>query len=230
MLDEVQNVYRAQGVPIYDKHIEVILRQMLGKVQVQSPGDTDLLPHEVVDKFHFREMQQRLHQALRITDPGDTTSRSRPWSTRTRSRRATPWPKPRARRSPRPSGPPRDGPDAAARHHQGVAAGRVVPLGCLVPGDHQGPHRGGPPRAVDNLTGLKENVLLGHLIPAGTGFDPFVQMKVAKLVEPEVDGDEDEAMIAEAAEAAEALGAERIPPAVVEVVSQGEPQAPLSDG
>ena len=50
MLDEVQNVYRAQGVPINDKHIEVILAQMLRKVRVENIGDTDLLPHDVMDQ------------------------------------------------------------------------------------------------------------------------------------------------------------------------------------
>ncbi|MFM7050951.1 MAG: DNA-directed RNA polymerase subunit beta', partial [Planctomycetota bacterium] len=55
MLDEVQNVYRAQGVPISDKHIEVILRQMLSKVRVSNQGDSDLLPNEVIDKFVFRD-------------------------------------------------------------------------------------------------------------------------------------------------------------------------------
>jgi DNA-directed RNA polymerase subunit beta' len=76
--------------------------------------------------------------------------------------------------------------------------------------------------AVDELTGLKENVLLGHLIPAGTGFEPYVKMKVKRLVEPEASEIEDEELIrAEAAEAAEALGAERAP-AMVEVVSRSE--------
>src|SRR4029453_18872005 len=50
MLDEIQNVYRAQGVPISDKHIEVILRQMLSKVRVQSSGDTELLPNEEIGR------------------------------------------------------------------------------------------------------------------------------------------------------------------------------------
>ena len=70
--------------------------------------------------------------------------------------------------------------------------------------------------------GLKENVLLGHLIPAGTGFEPYTRVRVKKLVEiPKVEPGNDEAMIAEAAEAAEALGAERVP-TMVEVVPQGE--------
>jgi len=72
---------------------------------------------------------------------------------------------------------------------------------------------------------LKENVLLGHLIPAGTGFTPYVKMRVKRLVEPAVSEAEDEqAMRADAAEAAEALGAERAQ-AVVEVVSRTASEA-----
>jgi DNA-directed RNA polymerase subunit beta' len=73
--------------------------------------------------------------------------------------------------------------------------------------------------AVDDLKGLKENVLLGHLIPAGTGFDPYQKMRVKRLVEPPVsEAEEERQMLTEAAEAAEALGAERA--AMVEVVAQ----------
>jgi hypothetical protein len=81
---------------------------------------------------------------------------------------------------------------------------------------------------VDDLRGLKENVLLGHLIPAGTGFDSYSKMKVQKLVEPPSPEEDGEAMLAEAAEAAEALGAES-PPAVLEVLTPGEKQ-PERDG
>ena len=72
MLDEVQNVYRAQGVPISDKHIEIILRQMLGKVKITETGDSDLLPNDVVDKWQHREWNTKLTGMLRIEDPGDT--------------------------------------------------------------------------------------------------------------------------------------------------------------
>ena len=72
LLDEVQNVYRAQGVPINDKHIEIILNQMLRKVRLENPGDSSLLPNEVVDKFRFREANERVEQMARIKEPGDT--------------------------------------------------------------------------------------------------------------------------------------------------------------
>src|SRR5262245_44610653 len=72
MLDEVQNVYRAQGVTINDKHIELILSQMLRKVKVESPGDTDLLPQEVVDKFFFRQKNLQTSHMFRVSDTGGT--------------------------------------------------------------------------------------------------------------------------------------------------------------
>ena len=60
---EVQNVYRSQRVEIDDKHIEIIVAQMLRKVQIESVGDTGLLPGSVMDKFDFREVNQELIKA-----------------------------------------------------------------------------------------------------------------------------------------------------------------------
>ena len=75
--------------------------------------------------------------------------------------------------------------------------------------------------AVDHLTGLKEIVLLGHLIPAGTGFEPYQKMKVKRLVEPPVsEAEEEQQMLSEAAETAEALGAERAQTTLVEGIAQ----------
>jgi DNA-directed RNA polymerase subunit beta' len=82
--------------------------------------------------------------------------------------------------------------------------------------------------AVDKLTGLKENVLLGHLIPAGTGFEPYLKMRVRKLVQPPAPEEDQQLMYAEAVEAAEAMGAEQRP-SVVEVLAQTQPQASISD-
>ena len=72
MLDEVQNVYRAQGVTINDKHIELILSQMLRKVKVESPGDTGLLPQDVLDRYHFKQANLRVSKSLKIMESGDT--------------------------------------------------------------------------------------------------------------------------------------------------------------
>ncbi|MCH8840667.1 MAG: DNA-directed RNA polymerase subunit beta', partial [Planctomycetes bacterium] len=69
---EIQNVYRSQRVEINDKHIEIIVSQMLGKVRVESPGDTDLLPGSVIDKLDFRVANEALTKCLRIVHKGDS--------------------------------------------------------------------------------------------------------------------------------------------------------------
>jgi len=80
--------------------------------------------------------------------------------------------------------------------------------------------------AVDHLVGLKENVLLGHLIPAGTGFAPYQEMRVKRLVEPPVsEAEKEQRLLSEAAETAEALGAERAPTTLVEVMAQADTPA-----
>jgi DNA-directed RNA polymerase subunit beta' len=60
LVEEVQKVYRSQGVTINDKHIEVIVRQMLRRVRVDSPGDTSLLPAELVDRFRFGDVNAKI--------------------------------------------------------------------------------------------------------------------------------------------------------------------------
>ncbi|NIR58193.1 MAG: hypothetical protein GWO02_01030, partial [Gammaproteobacteria bacterium] len=60
LVDEVQRVYRSQGVNINDRHIEVIVRQMMRKVRIEDAGDSDLLPSELVDRWTFEEMNARL--------------------------------------------------------------------------------------------------------------------------------------------------------------------------
>src|SRR5262249_50283339 len=71
-LQEVQAVYRSQNVGINDKHLEIILAQMLRKVRVEQPGDSKFLPYEVVDKFKFRQENERMAKCVRISEPGDS--------------------------------------------------------------------------------------------------------------------------------------------------------------
>src|SRR6202020_3082510 len=72
LLAEVQNVYRSQGVKINDKHIEIILNQMLRKVKVEDPGDTKFLPGEVLDKFRFRAGNDLASSSVKVADGGGT--------------------------------------------------------------------------------------------------------------------------------------------------------------
>ena len=72
LVQEVQAVYRAQRVEIDDKHIEIIVSQMLRKVKVETMGDTGLLPGSVIDKFAFRAVNDRLKECVKVKDPGDS--------------------------------------------------------------------------------------------------------------------------------------------------------------
>ncbi len=210
MLDEVQNVYRAQGVKINDKHIELILSQMLRKVRVENPGDTDLLPHEVVDRHIFRRKNNEITKMARIQDAGDTELRVGDLVMRDIIREANS----RAEAA---------GKAPAKAKRARPATGRTLLLGITKAALSSESFLSGASfqestkvlteaslrGAEDHLIGLKENVLLGHLIPAGTGFRPYQNIRVKKLVELEESAEDESRMIQEAAMAAEALGADR---------------------
>ncbi|MEM1183776.1 MAG: DNA-directed RNA polymerase subunit beta' [Planctomycetota bacterium] len=213
MLDEVQNVYRAQGVGIDDKHIELILSQMLRKVRVENPGDTDLLPHEVVDKYAFRLKNNEVGSLVRVQDAGGTELRVGDLVPRDIVKEANA----RAELA---------GKEPAKAKRARPATGRTLLLGITKASLQSESFLSGASfqettkvlteaslrGAEDTLVGLKENVLLGHLIPAGTGFRPYQSIAVKKLVEPDeleaAEAADDERMLEEARVAAEALGAD----------------------
>ncbi|MFN7744092.1 MAG: DNA-directed RNA polymerase subunit beta' [Phycisphaerales bacterium] len=211
MLDEVQNVYRAQGVPISDKHIEVILRQMLSKVRISNPGDSELLPNDVVDKFVFREVNEALSRKLRVDDCGGTSLpvgslvdkdeiREANAVAESEGKPACKTKKPRAA--------------TAKTLLLGITKASLQAESFLSGASFQETTKVLTEAALggksDELLGLKENVLLGHLIPAGTGFEAYSKAKVKRLVEETAyDEEAAAAMYEAAAEEAEALGAER---------------------
>jgi len=224
MLDEVQNVYRAQGVVINDKHIELIISQMLRKVKVEAPGDTDFLPQEVVDKITFFRKNEEVAKLVRITEPGATDLVPDKLYARKEVREAN-------------AKAEADGRDGAKGKKARPATGRTLLLGITKAALSSESFLSGASfqestkvlteaalrGAVDTLVGLKENVLLGHLIPAGTGFRPYQDIRVKLLAEPPASTIEDESsMLADATRAAEALGADRHEPL-------GVPQVQLKD-
>jgi DNA-directed RNA polymerase subunit beta' len=211
MLDEVQNVYRAQGVTINDKHIELILAAMLRKVRVEAPGDTELLPHEVVDKFEFRLRNNEVANLVRITESGGTDLKVGELVHKSVVKEAN-------------AKAEAEGKEGAKGKRAKPATGRTLLLGITKASLQSESFLSGASfqettkvlteaalrGAEDRLVGLKENVLLGHLIPAGTGYRPYQDLRVRLLAEPPADSTDDaDQMLAEAAEAAEALGAER---------------------
>ncbi len=74
IVNEVQEVYRMQGVKINDKHFEVIVRQMMNKVRIEDPGDTRFFEDQVVDKWEFMDVNDELYDKVVVTDAGDSTS------------------------------------------------------------------------------------------------------------------------------------------------------------
>ncbi|MFZ9915079.1 MAG: DNA-directed RNA polymerase subunit beta', partial [Phycisphaerales bacterium] len=212
MLDEVQNVYRAQGVPISDKHIEVILRQMLSKVRVSSPGDTNLLPNDVKDKFEFRNVNDDIARKMRIDDAGDTGLPVGALVDKDEIREANSLAEAEGKA---PCKTKKPKPATAKTLLLGITKASLQAESFLSGASFQETTKvlteAALKGAVDELLGLKENVLLGHLIPAGTGFEAYSKAKVKRLVdEPAYDDEAAAAMYDEAAFEAEQLGAERM--------------------
>jgi DNA-directed RNA polymerase subunit beta' len=130
LVKEVQKVYRSQGVTINDKHIEIIVRQMLRKVRIDQPGDTDLLPTELIDRLDFEEVNNRV-----LAEGGE--------------------------------------PATAQTVLLGVTKASLNTSSFLAAASFQETTRVLTEAAIngakDHLIGLKENVIIGKLIPAGSG-------------------------------------------------------------
>jgi DNA-directed RNA polymerase subunit beta' len=139
LVAEVQNVYRSQGVSIHDKHIEIIIRQMLKRVNVLESGDTELLPGELVERLRFEEVNRA------VVNDGGTPA----------SGRAT---------------------------LMGITKASLATESWLSAASFQETTRVLTDAAIhaksDSLLGLKENVIIGKLIPAGTGLPVYRNIRV----------------------------------------------------
>src|SRR5687768_17332 len=187
LLTEVQNVYRSQGVKINDKHIEIILNQMLRKVKVEDAGDTKFLPGEVLDKFRFRQGNDLMGQSLRVADPGGTSFKEGDVVAKPELKEAN-------------EAAEAAGKDPAKGKKPRPARGKTLLLGItkaslqsesfISAASFQETTKvlteAALAGAVDTLVGLKENVILGHLIPAGTAFNPHLNLRIKHLAEPPV--------------------------------------------
>jgi len=145
LVNEVQEVYRLQGVEINDKHIEIIVRQMLRKVRIVEPGDTGFLWGEQVEKRMFLEVNRRVAEEGR--KPAEAT-------------------------------PLLLGITKASLETESFISAASFQDTTRVLTDAATLAR------VDNLHGFKENVIMGHVIPAGTGFSMYRNIKLVPLVEP----------------------------------------------
>ena len=185
LLHEVQSVYRSQNVGISDKHIEIIINQMLRKVKVEQAGDSALLPGEMVDKFRFRSENERLAKSVKISDPGDSKYTegqivSKEELSATNEELENAGKAPAKGKKPRPAtgGSVLLGITKAALQCESfLSAASFQETTKVLTESALG-------SAVDRLTGLKENVILGHLIPAGTGFRLHQDVEVRHLGTP----------------------------------------------
>jgi len=179
LVREVQSVYRSQRVDIDDKHIEIIISQMLRKVKVESMGDTGLLPGSVIDKFAFREVNDRLRDCVRIKDSGDskfdpTKIVAKEAYEEIRKSLDDDGKKPPTHVAPQPA--------TCSTQLLGITKAAVQSDSFISAASFQETTKVLTEAAlagkVDYLVGLKENVILGHLVPAGTGFQTHQEAEV----------------------------------------------------
>ena len=169
---------------INDKHVEIIINQMLRKVKIESPGDSELLPGDVVDKFRFSKENERLAKSLKIIEPGDTEFAEGQIVSRDKLEQAnvdaeSAGKQPAKTKKPRPA--------VAKTLLLGVTKASLQSESFLSAASFQESTKIFTEAALagktDELRGLKENVILGHLIPAGTSFKAYQEMRLKKLVE-----------------------------------------------
>jgi len=185
LLAEIQRVYRAQNVSINDKHLEIVLSRMLRKVKVEAPGDSRFLPGEVVDKFAFRAENVEVARSVRITDPGDTDFKPEEIVLKKRLAEVN---EEVEEQGGEPAKGKRAKPAAATTMLLGITKASLSSESFISAASFQETTKVLTEAALagreDPLLGLKENVILGHLIPAGTAFKPYLRMSVQHLGEP----------------------------------------------
>ncbi|HOH55578.1 MAG TPA: DNA-directed RNA polymerase subunit beta', partial [Paludibacteraceae bacterium] len=180
IVNEVQDVYRLQGVKINDKHFEIIVRQMMRKVEIIEPGDTRFLEKQVVDKNDFMEENDRIWGKKVIVDAGDSpTLKPGQIITPRKLRDENSMLK---RRDLRPVQARDAIPATSNQILQGITRAALQTNSFMSAASFQETtkvlNEAAINAKVDKLEGLKENVICGHLIPAGTGQRDFEKIVV----------------------------------------------------
>ncbi|MBR0322642.1 MAG: DNA-directed RNA polymerase subunit beta', partial [Bacteroidales bacterium] len=181
IVNEIQEVYRLQGVKINDKHFEIIVRQMMRKVQINDPGDTEFLPEELVDKWLFMDTNDSIYGKYFVMDKGDSelyeegdiiTAREMRGENASLERQGL---KMMVLREAKPA--------TASQVLQGITRAALKTNSFISAASFQETTKVLSEAAirgrVDTLEGLKENVICGHPIPAGTGQKEFQEILVA---------------------------------------------------
>ena len=181
IVNEVQDVYRMQGVKINDKHFEVIVRQMMRKVNILDPGDTKFLEQQVVDKVEFMEENDNIWGKKVITDKGDSTTYENGQIITVRKLRDE---NSSLKRKDLKTMEVRDAvPATSEQILQGITRAALQTSSFMSAASFQETTKVLNEAAIlgktDNLEGMKENVICGHLIPAGTGLREYNRLVVA---------------------------------------------------
>jgi len=187
IVNEVQDVYRMQGVKINDKHFEVIVRQMMRKVNILDPGDTKFLEQQVVDKRDFMEENDNIWGKKVITDAGDSTNYYAGQIITVRKLRDE---NSALKRKDLNIMQVRDAvPATSEQILQGITRAALQTSSFMSAASFQETTKVLNEAAIngktDTLEGMKENVICGHLIPAGTGLREYDKLVVANLDEYE---------------------------------------------
>jgi DNA-directed RNA polymerase subunit beta' len=188
VVNEIQEVYRLQGVKINDKHIEVIVRQMMRKVSIVDPGDTRFLEEDSVDKFEFLEENDYIFDKKVVTDPGDSAKLRAGQIVSLREVREE---NSILRRTDKKLADYRDAsPATSAPTLLGITKASLGVPSWISAASFQETTKVLSSAAIngktDDMLGLKENVITGHPIPAGTGLREFENMIVGSKEEYEL--------------------------------------------
>ena len=180
IVNEVQDVYRLQGVKINDKHFEVIVRQMMRKVQIDEPGDTRFLEQQIVDKLEFAEENDRIWGKKVVIDAGDSENMVAGMIVTARKLRDEN--SLLKRRDLRPVEVRDAVPATSTQILQGITRAALQTSSFMSAASFQETTKVLNEAAIngksDFLEGMKENVICGHLIPAGTGLREFDRIVV----------------------------------------------------
>lgn len=188
IVNEIQEVYRLQGVKINDKHFEVIVRQMMRKVEIGDPGDTKFLQGELVNKIEFQEENDQIWEKKVVVDAGDSTEIVKGQiinAKRLRDENSL------LKRKDLRTIEVRDARPATGRPIlQGITRASLQTRSFISAASFQETTKVLTDAAInaktDPLLGMKENVIVGHLIPAGTGLSDYQNVLVGSKEEYEI--------------------------------------------
>ena len=193
LVNEIQEVYRLQGVKINDKHIGVIVRQMLQKVKVEDSGDTSFLPGDQVHRVDFFEENAKITNKIVVTDPGDSLFRE---GSLTDKKTVDAVNKDLKKAKKKPVKMRMAKPATFSPILLGITQAALTTKSFISAASFQETTQVLTDAATsgkeDELIGLKENVIMGHLIPAGTGLNRYNDLNMDVEIEEEEPEEEGE--------------------------------------